>query len=155
MCAISTSLPTDDYSSCYRPHTYKAKPKIGPLIPPPAGSKSSVKYAARQVQCLQSIPLGNLALIVKTRPSVMLYFARREYLQTDLHYATKPQWLTQWYHCGIIKPGLNKSIPRLLFFILKPWTGSSSQKVLIGLITACSQFPIQPFRRQMEPATST
>lgn len=57
--------------------------RIRQLIPPGGGKSSLISHnkvlvfssylrAACQLQCLQSIPLGNLPLIVRMRPSVML-----------------------------------------------------------------------------------
>lgn len=100
---------------------------------------SSCLGAACQLQCLQSIPLGNLPFNCWNEAICDTVVACCE---SDMHYAREPQWLTRWYRCSIIL-WLNKSIPRLLF---PPQSVGQFQlsKLLIRLITACSQFPIWP-----------
>lgn len=52
---------------------------------------SSYLRAACQFQCLQSIPPGNLPLIVKKSPICDTSAACCEYLESDMRCATKPQ----------------------------------------------------------------
>lgn len=107
LCPLKITSLAITLSLLPEPHTYKAKTQIHRV-----SSMQHVKYNVCNLYRWVILPK-----LLKRGHLRCCTLCRCEYLQTDLHYATKPQWLTQWYHCGIIKPGLNKSIPRLLFHL--------------------------------------